>query len=341
MKKKQKKQHKNHNPRPRDRPQGRPRGPEPEVEAPPAEEPVPAPPGPSAPLAPPEPAPPEPRIEFTLPQAPLAPTGVQTVCFLDFENFFYSSHAHGRPVSIPKLTRVLQRLSREAVGDGFAFTAVYAGWDAISAKARHAQDEWAMMGWRTVTVPTKEDLVSQRAVKNMVDFVMSLDLLEAARDHPDWSHFFIASGDSDFCEVVERLKRLRRRVTVVALKPSLSYRLQAAADDYVVCNLEDVSGPEVLPTPYRILPGEPRRKGEQEPYQILREAISLAEQDQGTRPVPWRLVRDRFFLPSVRMNPEEADQFAREWAEAGFLDLASRKGADGRIQAYISIPKRG
>lgn len=264
-----------------------------------------------------------------------------TVCFVDFENFFYSSHTHGRPVSVSKLARVLNRLSRDACGDGFAHTAVYAGWDAISAKARHAQDEWAMHGWRTVAVPTKEDLVSQRAIKNMVDFILSLDVLESARDHPEWEHFFIASGDSDFCEVVERLKRLRRKVTVVSLKPSLSYRLQTAADDYIVCTLDDVSGAEVLPTPYRRLPAEPRRKGEQEPYQILVECIGLAEQDHGTRPVPWRLVRDKFFLAHVQMNPEEADQFAREWAQAGFLDLVNRKGPTSRVEAYISIPKRG
>lgn len=275
--------------------------------------------------------------------APAAPQQSKiTVCFVDFENFFYSSYTHGRPVSVSKLARVLNRLSRDACGDGFAHTAVYAGWDAISAKARHAQDEWAMHGWRTVAVPTKEDLVSQRVIKNMVDFILSLDVLEAARDHLDWEHFFIASGDSDFCEVVERLKRLRRKVTVVSLKPSLSYRLQNAADDYIVCTLDDVSGAEVLPTPYRRLPAEaPRRKGEQEPYQILVECISLAEQDQNVRPVPWRVVRDKFFLTHVRMNPEEADQFARDWAQAGFLDLTSRKGPGNRTEAYISIPKRG
>ncbi len=281
------------------------------------------------PIFQPEPAPAIPMSKLT------------TVCFVDFENFFYSSYAHGRPVSVSKLARVLNRLSRDVCGDGFAHTAVYAGWDAISAKARHAQDEWAMHGWRTVAVPTKEDLVSQRAIKNMVDFILSLDVLEAARDHPDWEHFFIASGDSDFCEIVERLKRLRRKVTVVSLKPSLSYRLQTAADDYIVCTLDDVSGAEVLPTPYRRLPAEPRRKGEQEPYQILCECIGLAEQDQGTRPVPWRVVRDKFFLSHVQMNPEEADQFAREWAQAGFLDLSSRKGPTNRTEAYISVPKRG
>lgn len=299
-------------------------------------------------VEPPAPKPADPVTESPSLQAPppppkpaASPRTRQTACYVDFENVFFSSVEQKHGVSVPKIARHLNRLSRAACGEGWARTAVYANWDAIVTVARHAQDDWAMMGWRTIAVPTREDYVSQRTVKNLVDFVMSMDMLEDARDQP-FDHFFIVSGDKDFCEVAERLKRLRKRVTVVALQPNLSWRLREAADDYVVWGFEDITGDEPLPMQsYRRLTQAvaPLKKAEgEDPYQVLLRAVRQAERDQGTAPVPWRVIRDEYFLRMTPIGEAEADKFAHSLADAGFVTLVRRKQRNGSSEAYLSVP---
>jgi uncharacterized LabA/DUF88 family protein len=269
-------------------------------------------------------------------------TSATTACYVDFENVFFSTNQHGRKASVPRMVRLLNRLSRQVAGQGWAHTAVYANWDGIVTQARHAQDDWAMLGWRTVNVPTREDYLSQRTVKNMVDFVMSLDMLEDARDR-GYDHFFIVSGDQDFCEVVERLKRLGRKVTVLALKPNLSFRLREAADDYIVWSFDDVTGDEsmVVDSYKRLAQAAvvPGRAQQEEPYQVLLRAVRLAERDQGAGPVPWAVIRDEYFLKMVRMSSDEADRFVRELDKAGFVTMRKRKHRDGALHAYLSVPR--
>jgi len=279
--------------------------------------------------------------QLAVPVRPAPARSRLTACYVDFENFLYTSQKLGHTLDVAKLARQLSRLSREASGDSWAHTAVYACWDAVSTVARHAQDEWAMVGWKTVTVPGREDYQSRRMVKNLADFMMSLDILEDARDRP-WDHFFIASGDADFCEVAERLKRLRKRITVVAMQANLSYRLQEAADDYVICSPEDLAGPAGAPRGYRTLAEVrvgPERERSEDPYQVLCRMVRLAEKDQGRQPVPWKVVREEYLARTLDMPLEELDRFVRELAEAGFVNLVSRKDKLGRSQSFISIPR--
>jgi uncharacterized LabA/DUF88 family protein len=259
---------------------------------------------------------------------------------VDFENFYYAARSHGQALDVAKLARGLTRLCREASGQTWVHQAVYASWDRIHTTARHAQDEWAMMGWSPVVVPAREDYQSQRTIKNLVDFVMSLDILEHARDRPI-EHFYIASGDGDFGEVVQRLKRLGKWVTVVALKANLNYRLQEAADDYVVCGLEDITGSSPLPPGnYRHMPmARSQAVVQEDPFLVLRRAIREAEKDGGRSPAPWVVVRDEYFLRMTTMLADEADRFVRDLSEAGFVTLVSRKDARGRSISYLSVPQ--
>lgn len=301
----------------------------------------------SPPAALSEPAAPAPALPIAVATPPPVPapvskkTALTVACYVDFENVFFCTAQLGRKPSAARMVRLLNRLSREACGSGFAQTAVYANWDGIVTQARHVQDDWSMLGWRTINVATREDYLSQRTVKNMVDFVMSLDMLEDARDR-GYDQFFIVSGDQDFCEVAERLQRLGRKVTVLALKPNLSFRLREAADDYIVWGVDDISGDEALPVDsYRRLAkaaAVPGRAQPEDPYQVLRRAVRLAERDQGAAPVPWPVIRDEYFLKMVDMNAAEADRFTRELDKAGFATLRRRKLADGGSQAYLTIP---
>lgn len=199
-----------------------------------------------------------------------------------------------------------------------------------------------MVGWRTIAVPAKEDYLSKKPVKNLVDFVMSLDMLEDARDR-GYDHFTIVSGDSDFCEVAERLKRLGKRVTVVSLKPSLSFRLREAADDVLVWGFEDITGDDPLPAvSYRRLAqvGVPvGARQEEDPFQVLMRAVRLAEREQGPAPVAWRVIRDEYFLRMTRMPQAEADKFMWQLSEWGWVTAVKRPQRDGSTQTFVSVPR--
>ena len=304
------------------------------------------PPAPVPPPSPPpvEPPPPAPTAEEPARERPgVRPPGpgVRTACYVDFENLFHTVATEGRNFNVAAAARSLTRLSRQICGEGFAHTAVYANWDKVSTRARYVQNDWAQVGWRTVAVSTLEDHVSGRAVKNLVDFVMSLDMLEDARDR-GWEHFVLVSGDADFCEVVERLKRLRRRVTVVSLKRCMSYRLNQAADSVVLWEPEDISGKDGFPlqVPRRVPRTPPglRRNPDADEFDLLRTALAVAEREVGPGGVDWETLRDEYYLPLARCAPEVADGFVRDLAEAGFVILERRRVRDGSSRHYLSIP---
>jgi uncharacterized LabA/DUF88 family protein len=261
---------------------------------------------------------------------------------VDFENLFFGARKHNETLCIPKIVRLLNRLSREIAGEGFMKTAVYANWDMILPESRRAQDDWALVGWRTVAVPTREDYWSGRTVKNLVDFVMALDIIEDARDF-GWEVFFILSGDNDFAEVAERLKRLRRRVIVLSLKPSLGLRLQEAADEVIVLKWEEITGDEPPPVDtYRTLQkrmqdGRPAKRDRPDEFQALLRAVGEAEKEQGRRPVPWAVVRDEYFLREIAMTPAAADEFVQSLAKAGFVSLVRRSIPGRGAHTYVTI----
>jgi uncharacterized LabA/DUF88 family protein len=274
---------------------------------------------------------------------PAAPPEVRTACYVDFENLLYDCHQKQRNFSVSKAARSLVRLSRELCGEGFAYTAVYANWDQVSTTARFAQNDWAQVGWRTVAVPSREDRVSQKMVKNLVDFVMSLDLLEDARDR-DFDHFFVVSGDADFCEVVERLKRRGKKVSVVCLRGSLSYRLSEAANQVVLWELEDISGEDSFPlVSGRSAPRSARvqaARPSEDPFDVLRRAVDQAEAELGSRPVDWETVRDEYYLPMTSCDRNEADLFVRQLAEVGYVSLVARKDRSGRLRHSLQVMLR-
>ncbi len=295
----------------------------------------------SEPAAPPECVPvarPDP-LPRRGPEAP--PSPIRTACYVDFENLFYRVAESGREFNTPRAVRSLNALSRRICGEGFAHTAVYANWDSLTARARFAQNDWAQVGWRTVAVPTREDHVSDRTVKNLVDFVMSLDILEEARDR-GFEHFFLVTGDADFCEVVERLKRLHRQVTVVALKTSMSYRLRQAADRFFLWEIEEISGKATFPLrpaqrPPRVSRGL-RRDPDASELELLRQALSAAQDDVGGAQVDWETVRDDYYLPLAGCAPEEADSLVRDLAQAGFVLLEPQRVRDGSRRHFLRIP---
>lgn len=272
---------------------------------------------------------------------PATPRLIRTACYVDFENLFYQCQKKQRNFSVSKATRSLTRLSREIQGEGFAHTAVYANWDQISSHSRYAQSSWAELGWHTVTVPSREDRVSGRMVKNLVDFVMSLDILEDARDR-GYEHIFLVSGDADFCEVVERVKRHGHSITAVSLGEAISYRLREAADQTVLWEMEDVSGSDTYPlAPARTPPRGPQlpvRPQNADEFKLLQIAYQEARTDQRQGPIIWEQVRDEYYLPMLGCSDKsEADLFIRTLTEAGFVTLKSQRTLRGEIQHQLTL----
>lgn len=266
---------------------------------------------------------------------------LRTACYVDFENLFYTVVGDNeRTFNVRNAVRELNGLSRVACGEGFVHTAVYASWDGILGRSRHIQEDWANHGWRPVPVPAKEDSVSGRLVKNLVDFVMSLDMLQDAYDR-DYDHFFVVSGDADFCEVVDRLKRLRRKVTVVALSSALSFRLREAADDCHVWELEQLSGKDTLPlAPARKMPKVSpglQAHPDADEWEKLKVAWRVAQEQFGTWRLDWETVRDEYYLVLARCGPEEADAFVRQLAEAGFVILKPYRARDGSQRHHLRL----
>lgn len=270
-----------------------------------------------------------------------------TACYVDFENVFFTMRASNKVPGVTRLVRTLNRMSREIAGEGFYKTGVYANWDHVIPESRHAQNDWSLVGWKTLSIPTREDYWSGNPIKNLVDFVMSLDILEDAFSS-DIDIFFIVSGDSDFVEVVERLKRKRKKVIVISLKPNLSFRLREAADECHVLTFDELEGAEPLPyDSYRTGRALPRQKGERAPgkaaedeFQILCRCIERAEKEQGFKPMSWKVVRDEYFLNEVHTSPEEADRFISQLAESGFLVLKKQVVKGKGIYTMISLPDR-
>lgn len=270
-----------------------------------------------------------------------------TACYVDFENLFFTMRSSNKVPGVTRLVRTLNRMSREIAGEGFFRTAVYANWDHIIPESRHAQNDWSLVGWKTLSIPTREDYWSGRPIKNLVDFVMSLDILEDALGS-DIDIFFIVSGDSDFVEVVERLKRRSKKVIVISLKPNLSFRLREAADECHVLTFEELEGTEPIPyDSYRTGRALPRQKGRRAPrkaaedeFQILCSCIEMAEKEQGFRPVSWKVVRDEYFLKEVQTSSDEADRFVGQLAESGFVILKKQALQGKAIHTTISLPDR-
>jgi uncharacterized LabA/DUF88 family protein len=286
-----------------------------------------------------------------LPDPPPSATILEqkTACYVDYENIFYSLKKQGLSICIPKLVRILNRSSREITGQGFFKTAVYASWDRIVTEQRHGQDDWSLTGWRTVSVPTREDYLSGQPIKNLVDFVMSFDILEDAFTMAI-DLFFIVTGDRDFVEIVERLKRHGKTVHIVSLRPNLSFRLREAADEYIVLEHNDITGEEPFPIDtYQAWRRAEQRKSHksstdareaEDEFQLLIASIVEAEKDQKIRPVLWSVVRDEYFLKKKHLSVQEADAFVQSFNDAGFVELRKQRITGRGIVTFISVPGR-
>ncbi|QUY42904.1 NYN domain-containing protein [Acaryochloris sp. 'Moss Beach'] len=69
--------------------------------------------------------------------------------------------------------------------------------------------------------------------ENAVDVKLTVDCLNTAYQYPDVGHFIIVTGDRDFVPLVNALKTLKKRVTLIGRAEVASNQLLLSADEFI------------------------------------------------------------------------------------------------------------
>ncbi|HSP80984.1 MAG TPA: NYN domain-containing protein [Myxococcaceae bacterium] len=138
--------------------------------------------------------------------------------FLDFENLVTNTGFSGGSFDLqPAMDRLLEK-------GKVVFRRAYCDWT----RFREAKGNLHEYGVELIDVPP-----STRAGKNGADMRLVIDALELcyAREHIDM--FAIASGDSDFCPLVYKLRENGRTVIGLGVKEATSPLLVKACDEFI------------------------------------------------------------------------------------------------------------
>ncbi len=113
--------------------------------------------------------------------------------------------------------------------------------------------------------------------QNSVDIKLVVDCLTIAYDQPEIQHFILVSADKDYIPLVNALKSMQKRVTVLARSGKVSQHLQNSADAFVA--IEDLTGHSLEATPIvtKVIESEPGLSFE-EAIECLLGAIAAAQQ---------------------------------------------------------------
>ncbi|MHC4472164.1 MAG: NYN domain-containing protein, partial [Planctomycetota bacterium] len=155
--------------------------------------------------------------------------GNRVALFVDYENIRRSIEHNFSPAPAPEA--VCEKLYEQATRFGRVTIAnAYADWSISETNAR----EFRRRQIEPRLVLTKE------SGDDRTDITMSLDALETLYNEPEIDVYIIASGDSDFHDLLIRLRRGGRRVVVVGARTDTGRELIRGADKFVP--LDDLLG---------------------------------------------------------------------------------------------------
>ena len=150
--------------------------------------------------------------------------------FVDYENIRRSMEHHFDPVPAPKV--LCEKLHEIASRFGHLIIAnAYADWSMSGTEAR----EFRRRQIEPRLVLTKEN------GDDRTDITMSLDALETLFVEPGVDVYVIASGDSDFHDLLQRLRRRGKRIVVTSVRPDTGRELIRGSDRFLP--LDEVFGP--------------------------------------------------------------------------------------------------
>jgi len=155
--------------------------------------------------------------------------GNRVALFLDYENIRRSLEHHFDPSPPPQM--VAERLWEMASRFGHVLLAnVYADWSIHGTEPR----EFRRRQIEPRLVLTKEN------GDDRTDITMSLDALTTLYEEPEIDVYVIGSGDSDFHDLLQRLRRRGKRIVVCGLRSDTGRELIRGSDRFVP--LEDLMG---------------------------------------------------------------------------------------------------
>jgi uncharacterized LabA/DUF88 family protein len=158
--------------------------------------------------------------------------------FLDFENLAIGARDAGISFDFGPIADALAERGRVIV------RRAYADWI-------QWQEEGRALAHRNVELIE----IPQRmgaARKNAADIKMAVDAVELCLERAYVSTFVVATGDSDFTPLVQKLRELNRRVIGIGVKASTSPLLPPACDEFLFYeSIEGVEAAPVHPRPSR------------------------------------------------------------------------------------------
>src|SRR5688572_29519064 len=166
--------------------------------------------------------------------------------FIDFENLVTNTGITPASFDLePSMDLLLER-------GKVIFRRAYCDWS----RFREAKGGLHEMGVELIDVPP-----STRAGKNGADMRLVIDALELcyARSHIDT--FVIASGDSDFCPLAQKLRENDKRVIGLAVKEATSPFFVRACDEFIYLPKERHTRPRERSNPQPAGPPSAGRSG--------------------------------------------------------------------------------
>lgn len=171
----------------------------------------------------------------------------RTALFIDGANLYATAKVLGIEIDYKKLLAHFQGKSR--LMRAFYYTAIYE--EGEYTPLRPLIDWLDYNGFTVVTKPVREytDDSGRKKVKGNMDIEMAVDMLEMA---PKVDHVFLFSGDGDFSSLIEAVKRIGVRTTVISAAetspPMCSDDLRRSADQFIeLKSLRGVLGREFTP----------------------------------------------------------------------------------------------
>lgn len=263
--------------------------------------------------------------------------------FIDFENLVTNTGITASSFDLqPSLDRLLEK-------GKVIYRRAYCDWSRFREAKAHLHE----FGCELIDVPP-----STRSGKNGADMRLVIDALELcyAREHIDT--YVIASGDSDFCPLAQKLRENDRMVIGLAVKQATSPMFVKACDEFIYLKAEGREAREhhARSSPPREKPAQREDHGAKKPREvpaIAREVVQNLLQ-RATGPINPSFIketlvrkepdfdeRDHGFSTFSRMLEAlekegmlKRQQLGRQWYVVG-VDSAAPAPAGGAMPARV------
>ena len=179
--------------------------------------------------------------------------------FVDFENLAIGAQQSGyKRFELKLILRRLREIGR------ILFSRAYSDWSSF----QDYRLEFHSAGIEMFEIPSRH-----QGGKNSADIRMVVDALDLCYTRPHFDTFVLASGDSDFTPLVNKLRENNKRVLGIGVKNSTSSLLVESCDQFIF--YEDLKRAN-LPRRYK---GDDKKKAEL--FELLTDAVvALQRQDR-------------------------------------------------------------